>query len=824
MLFKARFINDDLTKAREGSTKPGHKYISRKKTPAGYAYTYAEQKKQKHTTSNPALPIPTNPPPKQPSLFDQHNTLWKERHELEDKLRKRGLSSAKQQEYRNRILELKSQIEAIAEKSEKQRMRETSTEPRSTKIKTTSIDIRGPYHKSAIAEEVFRNHDVEYERSTNPDGSYSFKISGSVNEVQNALHFLTQSKVAFQQQEVLAAESHNAIEANIREGERVWIKPEYGGGVGRVVEIQGSNNDYVLVEQGGKRKIHHFSDLSAADKNPFRVTSKQRMSETSTGEPMTEDDRNVNRTTMVYKYDNLLMLNRAMNKLKGYGIKAVKGPAFSLHVPPHQEAATRKILRLNKSVPESTYEHADKPGAGAKKRKKLKHKGDKAHAVMGEYKRGTLRSGSGAKVRSRAQAIAIAMSEAGLSKSIEIALLLKGKKAAVGATADWGGKKYRKESEGVWKPIGGERPGGGGGYDAGQKHPGENIKTSSDLHKKFMDTLARMTDKGREVFRGGKFDVKNQQFVSSNGKYALKYDGGEVGVVMLKKSLKTILWFGKGHSYHKPVYKDEERIGHKYKSRKKRGKHYEYEYEDDSIKSSTPEQNFDTSPMLHASEPKLHNSKPKTLRKSEPDKETIRKWLSQHPNPEDEAIHALAESKGWNKHETEDMIYEIATSFLAAGRSKKTTKEPDAHQLAMGIKVEMEHTTDKEVAEKIARDHLAEFPDYYTRLDKMERVAKKSSMKKSQQTAGMSVFDAGNYHRDMYPHESKHRNEEHPEPPEGTPYHPAKVGDVPRLKKKVMPSTESSSEQEEPGHKSILTYTRGVFAWLSKARSHKNKE
>lgn len=42
----------------------------------------------------------------------------------------------------------------------------------------------------------------------------------------------------------------------------------------------------------------------------------------------------------------------------------------------------------------------------------------KEHKVMGEYKRGTLHSGSksGPKVKSRKQAIAIAMSEAGKSR------------------------------------------------------------------------------------------------------------------------------------------------------------------------------------------------------------------------------------------------------------------------------------------------------------------------------------------------------------------------------------------------------------------------
>lgn len=40
----------------------------------------------------------------------------------------------------------------------------------------------------------------------------------------------------------------------------------------------------------------------------------------------------------------------------------------------------------------------------------------KVKKVMGEYKRGTLKSSSGSKVRSRRQAIAIAMSEAGMSR------------------------------------------------------------------------------------------------------------------------------------------------------------------------------------------------------------------------------------------------------------------------------------------------------------------------------------------------------------------------------------------------------------------------
>lgn len=46
----------------------------------------------------------------------------------------------------------------------------------------------------------------------------------------------------------------------------------------------------------------------------------------------------------------------------------------------------------------------------------LGHGRDKVHTVMSEFKRGTLRSSSGAKVQKRSQAIAIALSEAGLSR------------------------------------------------------------------------------------------------------------------------------------------------------------------------------------------------------------------------------------------------------------------------------------------------------------------------------------------------------------------------------------------------------------------------
>jgi hypothetical protein len=44
--------------------------------------------------------------------------------------------------------------------------------------------------------------------------------------------------------------------------------------------------------------------------------------------------------------------------------------------------------------------------------------------------------------------------------------------------------------------------------------------------------------------------------------------------------------------------------------------------------------------------------------------------------------------------------------------------ESNAEQLKIGIEVEKEHTDDEKLAEKIARDHLAEDPHYYTKLKK----------------------------------------------------------------------------------------------------------
>ena len=66
-------------------------------------------------------------------------------------------------------------------------------------------------------------------------------------------------------------------------------------------------------------------------------------------------------------------------------------------------------------------------------------------------------------------------------------------------------------------------------------------------------------------------------------------------------------------------------------------------------------------------------------------------------------------------------------NFLLAGRANKEGKRAsyfNQEELKKGIQIEYEHTKSTFLAMRIAMDHLAEIPDYYTRLIKMENDAK----------------------------------------------------------------------------------------------------
>lgn len=67
-------------------------------------------------------------------------------------------------------------------------------------------------------------------------------------------------------------------------------------------------------------------------------------------------------------------------------------------------------------------------------------------------------------------------------------------------------------------------------------------------------------------------------------------------------------------------------------------------------------------------------------------------------------------------------------------------------QLKMGIKVEKEHTTDKEDARAIALQHLAERPDYYTKLKKVETPQNESAIL-SKVLEDITIDEAGTLHQ-----------------------------------------------------------------------------
>jgi len=64
-------------------------------------------------------------------------------------------------------------------------------------------------------------------------------------------------------------------------------------------------------------------------------------------------------------------------------------------------------------------------------------------------------------------------------------------------------------------------------------------------------------------------------------------------------------------------------------------------------------------------------------------------------------------------------------------------------QIDMGKKIEMEHVDDIKLAEEISMDHLEEIPDYYTRLKKMEKEAKKELSTESKRFMALAGIKEG---------------------------------------------------------------------------------
>ena len=95
----------------------------------------------------------------------------------------------------------------------------------------------------------------------------------------------------------------------------------------------------------------------------------------------------------------------------------------------------------------------------------------------------------------------------------------------------------------------------------------------------------------------------------------------------------------------------------------------------------------------------------------------------------DDTFHSFLEKRGIDPHKGEAMVYAFVHSCLNPKKGMPRNVNP--RELAMGEKVELEHTDNPLMARKIAFDHLAEMPDYYTRLKAMEG----GGIKKAQESA-----------------------------------------------------------------------------------------
>lgn len=89
-------------------------------------------------------------------------------------------------------------------------------------------------------------------------------------------------------------------------------------------------------------------------------------------------------------------------------------------------------------------------------------------------------------------------------------------------------------------------------------------------------------------------------------------------------------------------------------------------------------------------------------------------YLGKNPGQKSGTATAATLNSITTKKQTVDLTGKADKAGAKASDFNKT-------QLNKGIKVEMDHTKDKNVAKQIAMDHLTESPDYYKELEKMEK-------------------------------------------------------------------------------------------------------
>lgn len=124
----------------------------------------------------------------------------------------------------------------------------------------------------------------------------------------------------------------------------------------------------------------------------------------------------------------------------------------------------------------------------------------------------------------------------------------------------------------------------------------------------------------------------------------------------------------------------------------------------------------------------------------------IVKFLTDNPHPSDEDIHQFADEHNMEPSEMEERIYSLLHALLkGVGKHNDVPDDDfDPEQLQQGIEIEKEHTNNALVAKMIAKDHLSEIPDYYTRLIDMEQGARQPNDNFSDSDEANPKDDSGN--------------------------------------------------------------------------------
>jgi len=101
-------------------------------------------------------------------------------------------------------------------------------------------------------------------------------------------------------------------------------------------------------------------------------------------------------------------------------------------------------------------------------------------------------------------------------------------------------------------------------------------------------------------------------------------------------------------------------------------------------------------------------------------------FFSEHDSPTEEDVRAFADDQGIDPNEVIVRAFTLLHNLIkGVGKHNDVPDDEfDPEQLQKGIEVEQEHTNDALVAKMIAKDHLSELPDYYSRLTDMEDEAR----------------------------------------------------------------------------------------------------